>query len=1559
MWQVSRCDFDGRSMTVVYAGLRTRPAHFEIDPYNGYLFWSINGTSNESGIFRLDLSAVSNGVRREMKPYSVVKGPTMGPFTIDYAQFSLFIPIESKNTIHQIDFDGKKEEDIRQNTQSAEFTSVTSIAVAEKRFYWTNGPSVFQEEFHQVRRKYFHTSIFHFREMHKYLFVGVNSPSAQPTPVPTHPPSSVQVVLSEKNGKVSWNTPHLLSIQGLSSWQDWNYEIEVTNEDDNNTKTTVRDIKGLHHSISDLQPNTNYKVRVAAYTNGGYGQFSSEFRAKTLRSPHNRYLMWSSNDGLLRSDILGDHIEVVVPQNQLTSQNITGIAWFDDVIYFASNYTIFYFNRTSREIQHLTELYSVQSIAVDWIGRRLYWFNPLNGVISRGNLRGGEQEPLLPLTAREVDLKIDSHRGYMYLSSGHAVEYCRLNGKHRKEYYRKEVYSGKQVMGLTLDMDNERVYWIVRSYDSSSLIMAPMAGTSATNLQPIEYEVREKEIQGPLSYFSDRLLWLQDDHTVVISNVTGKNLAHLRHIKLNGLKAFSVVDPTQHTYPNVSGPINVIPGQLNASSIRITGNWESFNISWDPIDNVNYGEVFYDIRCHNLPNSEPETRPESKHPYIQISSASLQPYTAIDLSVRAFTYWGSSKVLKAQVYSPAAAPSQPTNPRIFLSHSYDMLNDRLNITATLRWNPPSASNGPLLAYKINSWYENDSGKNVVMQMQNVTVAADVNEMVLENLVTNATYFFEISACSSVEMGKFTPPLSIHTNAERPIPRVLVSTSEAILSVDLDLKSTETVVKTRSPATHLAYMSLHNELFWVDESFDLMTLKEGHRHKLCNASVQVLSMTVDWISRVIYWSQIDGNSGSALLAYNLNKNTLEYVIRQAGFIYGLTAVPQQQMVLWIETKMVDDIAGELYTFKPWTNRVRSYSDSSYMPVIAYHKTLVLDTAARDQMAFLWIDVHGQLISTDLTSKVSKPLGLMYNPNTTDLIKDSGRLYWKNEENHILAFNRDHDYEMPIENETVLCMLAFNQQEIPPLQCLIPQNTSMYDRLAVEGRKARSLTLKLPNLRAYTNCTVRPPGIKYTIRYRPAFEDQVGDCSVTTCKTLETYDLEKEVGDLKPFTKYQFQLHVDNHYSMLKNITIDFGPFFTFSTTVDAPSAPRNVAAEAINPTEALVTWAPPMEFNGNDVWYEVHWQTKHAINGVKNRQQLFVNESSSLGSENNDLFVTINGLLPKQPYNVWVRAYTTNTSFSESQPLEIETFPAPENITMTNATSHSFVIHWPLYTHAIDCVLYYKQWNNASDPYKKVVQCSTASAGLTEFLVEYLEPKTQYVFVVMLEFPRMKLGSLYEWGQFKFETLAGRPNAPGKPTIRHVSGDVYKVYWMPALDNGAAIEMYSLEALRYSIPQREKRSTDVIDELSYTTMVTAPPLGVEEGEPIEDVWTVYYNGTDTYWIIKDLVPIDKYSFRVRARNYFGWGSYSALSDIINAPLPSSERWAYMLIATIVPISITLLFVLVACLCCGKFLFYYAFLSQKVHATKIPSILYFFFSIPEKDIRKGDFLRSCPP
>lgn len=101
-------------------------------------------------------------------------------------------------------------------------------------------------------------------------------------------------------------------------------------------------------------------------------------------------------------------------------------------------------------------------------------------------------------------------------------------------------------MGLTLDTEQEMVYWIVRSYEGSTLFRERMAqhlpfGTSPS---PVRVSNLQKpNMQGPLCYFSDHLLWLQDDKHAVIGDMNGQNAAIISGIGLSGLTMVSVLDP--------------------------------------------------------------------------------------------------------------------------------------------------------------------------------------------------------------------------------------------------------------------------------------------------------------------------------------------------------------------------------------------------------------------------------------------------------------------------------------------------------------------------------------------------------------------------------------------------------------------------------------------------------------------------------------------------------------------------------------------------------------------------------------------------------------------------------------------------------------------------------------------------------------------------------------------------------------------------------------------------------------------------------------------------------
>lgn len=53
----------------------------------------------------------------------------------------------------------------------------------------------------------------------------------------------------------------------------------------------------------------------------------------------------------------------------------------------------------------------------------------------------------------------------------------------------------------------------------------------------------------------------------------------------------------------------------------------------------------------------------------------LTPYSPLAVSIRALTYWGASPVTRALLYSPPSVPSQPTNPRVFVSHNRNPIKE--------------------------------------------------------------------------------------------------------------------------------------------------------------------------------------------------------------------------------------------------------------------------------------------------------------------------------------------------------------------------------------------------------------------------------------------------------------------------------------------------------------------------------------------------------------------------------------------------------------------------------------------------------------------------------------------------------------------------------------------------------------------------------------------------------------------------------------------------------------------------------------------------------------------
>lgn len=280
---------------------------------------------------------------------------------------------------------------------------------------------------------------------------------------------------------------------------------------------------------------------------------------------------------------------------------------------------------------------------------------------------------------------------------------------------------------------------------------------------------------------------------------------------------------------------------------------------------------------------------------------------------------------------------------------------------------------------------------------------------------------------------------------------------------------------------------------------------------------------------------------------------------------------------------------------------------------------------------------------------------------------------------------------------------------------------------------------------------------------------------------------------------------------------------------APTPPQNVSALVLNPTMVEVKWLPPKELNGESVLYEIHWRTESPVHGIwqKGEQIVFRDkESTNLNQIPKFRIRTLSDLMPNLSYIIWVRAYSENNqTYSDSENINVKTYPEPEDLILLNKTAKSLHVNWRYPSEVKNYVIQYKKI--LSNTWKEITNVSQDG-----FFVSNLLPKMKYLFRLNLKY--QDYPEWFVWPKNKgyvFETQGDRPSPPGTPIIQHVKGDVYQISWEAAKENGAPILMYNLEGLGFH-NYRAKRNTN------RTAWFNSAP-SIEENE---DQWISYYNGT---------------------------------------------------------------------------------------------------------------------
>ncbi|XP_043492014.1 proto-oncogene tyrosine-protein kinase ROS isoform X2 [Polistes fuscatus] len=1479
VWQIARCNLDGKGLTVAMAGFLTRPSHIEVDPYNGYLFWVTRG-----GLYRLDLADISNGVKHEVQPYLILEDPHLGAFTVDHTNFRLLVPHHTENTVMSVSLDGREVLNLRANTQQPKFKNVLSLAMANGLFYWTNGEEVLTEGYHSGKNRYFHNA-YPDRSDGSFVSVNVLMDASQPVPVPVNPPTGVQAVLGAERAKVSWQVPHLLGGQGKGAWQNWSYELEIKDE---STGETIRqnEIAGSSHTVHNLREKSKYSIKAAAYTTAGRGPWSTEFRGRTLRNGSRASILWSANEGLLKSDVTGENIDTLIYKTSLkeseNTYHIVDVSWYKDMLYIVGNNSALYQYNFTTHVKTKLNIHSVGSVAVDWISKKLYWANPKQQIITRANLNGTQQEPM-SILAIVKELMIDSLEAYLYWSTGHAVEVARLNGQDRRYYHSDEIFNGKQVMGLTLDTEHRYLYWIVRSYESGSIVYrAPTSERIPMDQKIIPEKVsalQHPNIQGPLCYFSEHLLWLQDDRNAVIGDLFGQNTAIINGITLSGLRMVAVMDPALHGYPKnlTSESVVVLPNAVDLDSIRVEGTSGKFNVSWDPVDNINYGTVFYEVKFVDYinTNSNPEITSETFMPYN--NSERIKPYSLLEVTVKAFTYWESAHHSRKILRSPQSLPSEPTNPRLFVENHKEPLNERMETAVKFRWNRPKFENGVILGYTVQCWFNEIANHTDIHVCDESNVPSDKLEYKVNYLSPNVTYYFQVRARTIIGPGPYTDVIGVSTANENPVPQLLIATTDSVNIIDLD-HSTNNHTITRQAAVEIDFLAAEDNIFWINKMQELISYdtKENHATKILTLNNTAYSFCVDWIAKYLYWSETNEKENeSRILKLDLSmlqKNILTFhpIVTRNERIVKLDVLPSEGTLYWIESTkndrgviMQSDLYGE--NIQPFFNQMGDCS-CPYQPLVM--PIMTIDNTETKNPVLYWISSEGYLFYADIDGCICEMVmdpGLNRGLTFASLTVDKINIYWTdNIKMKLYLVNKKYlseenimDFYIP--HVRSIKALGKSLQPYPSPECLMPRRM-LYNVEEVK-KTADSITVRLPQPLPHNGCKAyNLPRTLYIMDVHECVENNSKECresydSMEGNKRYETYEREYTIEDLKPFTRYLIKLSLANTYIEWNKTNLEFSSGIILTTGAGAPSAPENVSVKVLTPTLAAVYWMPPKIFNSPAVSYEIHWRSDGLINGVRQKGEQLVKDTERI--KNDKLMAMLQPLLPGQVYFISVRAYPAhfNDVFSESEKQMISMYPEPNNLTLISAGINGLNISWvPTINLTIGYTLEYhdvalEEWrvaNKSESDHEKVI-----------YRLQNLQPRTLYKFRLLLRYPNYDQDFIWSPdGKSTFQTQGGIPSKPGIPNLIIERNSVYQLNWDAAQAHGSQITLYRLEVTIINDEQRNETATNN-----------------------DTNWTLCYNGTDNYWTIKEDMK-QRYRFRVSARNGYGFGEWSNSSNVID-------------------------------------------------------------------------------
>uniref|UniRef100_A0A8W8J0U6 Tyrosine-protein kinase receptor n=1 Tax=Magallana gigas TaxID=29159 RepID=A0A8W8J0U6_MAGGI len=1450
--QIHQCDTQTDSCRPASGMLEAVPADIKVDPLNGYLYFTL--TSGQQGLYRIDTGDITD---QSPAPHRSIIIDNFLAFTLDLNNILIYFPDETQNSMRSSSLDGRDVTDIRKSrTQRARFQGVVSMVYLGEVFYWTNGNQVMREAYDWARDTYYHNQL----TMFANHFSGLNvmHKSVQPKPVPHGAPQTLQALFRAVDVLLSWKPPKRLAYQGKGAWNSWSYDIMLLGANQEQ-KQVISNVWNTSITLSNLDPNTIYNVKVRAKSETGVGPWSGTFKGRTLTEDAltAQMIMIEPNrfgGGVLKSiDTFGGQTRRLA----IVRGKVRDMTWTPSTVFMVTekgellSYQPGFFVFTE-------EVTGLVSVAYDWLAGKLYMSLSTNpGTIKRADLSDLTKQEFVT-QGLASHMTIDSINGRLYWVTENSVESCLLNGENLIKHFFIPYFSGSKVISLTLNFDIGKLLWYVKSYDRQEVYMTDLIqgesriGTSGYQLIGTVNSIANDSV---IHYHFHRIFWQNSEQQIVMGDL---DVNHTSVVSPDRTTIFLVQHSSLHPYPDglTETTVRVIPTTVDPDSIICNGRWSKFNISWAPAS-VNYGEIFYEVSI------QADTAVIMKTNQTWYEVVGFPPYSLMSVRVTGYTYWGYGKSSNTTMYSPMSVPSTPLTPRVFVTQSKATSGSQTCTGALFRWASPSASNGVIDQYIVTFYY---TGSENLTKMVLSSTARHFSYG--ECLQQNYTYSFQVQACTREGCSEMTEQKTATAKDLNPIPRLLLANVNNILVMDVDsTHNVHNVVTGTSPlAVTFLQVAQDERVFWVDYNSQLWENSNNGRKKLLDLDVSVTDMTIDWISRTIFIAATQKqNNTSIISSYQLDEGKWTLRVERRGVVISsLIRHPYSSTLYWTENPVAgssstlyhcpdEGIPTPLFTPRPQ----RSVDRPCNCSVSSVGVVLALDHTKGTELDILFYDsATNQISATDREGCHCRVITRNAQGFPPDLLSvDHMMIYWYHRAgNQLHSLNKVTGTLTPIpvvSIQSIQSLEAYGShlQPLPSDECLNPE--AYTGNISLISHNNVSLVVHLDSVIWPRSCNgVSHPVSKYILYYQQT-QQQRDRCQLTSqnCQKVESYSNDVTLTDLDPYTMYTVQGAVSNYYT--EYLSEALSPPSYFRTKVGVPSPPTNVNATVDTQITIKVTWSAPVKPNGpiSDLRYMVKYSTQ-----INNLYQVF-NKTVKVEQNTDSRYnYNLTGLQPGHTYQIKVLAGNIHGVFSEeSQTVQVKTYENPGPIVLVNSTHDTLTVSWTpppdnsthmhkfYYGKVVD--RHVDQWNEADD----------GLALRTEVLKVYvntftnLEPNTLYAIIVKLGYrlPHQQFFWPTDYLKFTYNTTAYVPGTPSIPKINKLNPG-YQVEWQAPKDNGKPILNYTLQ---------------------YCGTVAC---------------RVVYEGNLTHWVMDtSKVPQsqDVY-FKVAATNILGQGPFSSNSSAFN-------------------------------------------------------------------------------